>query len=283
MKNHFPLLDPLRFGTALGVAIFHQMFWSWAWVSIGVPGFERYVAADVLYPSAAPFTWFGWVGVEIFFVISGFVIANSACKSSPGEFLLGRALRLCPAVWICATATLLVLLIFGSGPASEFILPYIHAMLMVPKGVTGQWLDGVYWTLAAETAFYGLVFCAMLTKKITLRHLAWGLTIYSAIFNAIALLVLSCTTPHDLPYLIILMFRVPCAAFLLTHGCFFALGIWLFIFANRELTRLEQVAVPASIMAFSALRYTGRRATVASGIRELLTVRHAPRWGTRSL
>jgi hypothetical protein len=35
----------------------------------------------------------------------------------------------------------------------------------------------------------------MLTKKITLRHLAWGLTIYSAVFNAVALLVLSCTTP----------------------------------------------------------------------------------------
>ena len=138
MKNHFPLLDPLRFGAALGVAIFHQMFWSWAWVSIGVPGFERYVAADVLYPSAAPFTWFGWVGVEIFFVISGFVIANSASRSSPTEFLLGRALRLYPAVWVCATATLLVLLLFGSGPASEFILPYIHAMTLVPEGVTSN-------------------------------------------------------------------------------------------------------------------------------------------------
>ena len=255
MKNHFPLLDPLRFGAALGVAIFHQMFWSWAWVSIGVPGFERYVAADVLYPSAAPFTWFGWVGVEIFFVISGFVIANSASKSSPTEFLLGRALRLYPAVWVCATATLLVLVLFGSGPASEFILPYIHAMLLVPKGVTGQWLDGVYWTLAAEMAFYGLVFCAMLTKKITLRHLAWGLTIYSAVFNAVALLVLSCTTPSDLPYLVILMFRVPCAAFLLTHGCFFALGIWLFISANRKLTALERVAVAVTCLSGAAEIY----------------------------
>ncbi|UCF53291.1 MAG: acyltransferase, partial [Bradyrhizobium sp.] len=255
MKSHLPLLDPLRFAAALGVAIFHQMFWSWAWVSFGVPGFERTVAADVIYPSAAPYTWFGWAGVEIFFVISGFVIANSACQSSPGEFLLGRALRLYPAVWVCATATFLVLVLFGSGPASEFILPYIHAMLMVPKGVTGEWLDEVYWTLAAETAFYGLVFCAMLTKRITLRHLAFGLTIYSAIFNAISLLVMSCTTPSDLPYLIILMFRVPCAAFLLTHGCFFALGIWLFISANRELTALEQLAVAVTCLSGAAEIY----------------------------
>jgi peptidoglycan/LPS O-acetylase OafA/YrhL len=255
VKNHFPLLDPLRFGTALGVAIFHQMFWSWAWVSVGVPGFERYVAADVLYPSAAPFTWFGWVGVEVFFVISGFVIANSASKSSPTEFLLGRALRLYPAVWVCATATLLVLVLFGHGPVSEIIVPYIHAMTLVPKGVTHQWLDGVYWTLAAEVAFYGLVFCAMLTKKVTLRHLAFGLTIYSAVFNAVALLVLSCTTPSDLPYLVILMFRVPCAAFLLTHGCFFALGIWLFISANRELTTLERIAVAVTVVSGAAEIY----------------------------
>ena len=218
-------------------------------------GFRAHRRRRCYLPVRRAFTWFGWVGVEIFFVISGFVIANSASQASPGEFLLGRALRLYPAVWVCATATFLVLLLFGSGPASELILPYIHAMLMVPKGVTGQWLDEVYWTLAAETAFYGLVFCAMLTKTITLRHLAFGLTIYSAIFNAVALAVLSCTTPSDLPYLVILMFRVPCAAFLLTHGCFFALGIWLFISANRELTALEQIAVAVTCLAGAAEIY----------------------------
>ena len=51
------------------------------------------------------------------------------------------------------------------------------------------------------------------------------------------------------------MFRVPCAAFLLTHGCFFALGIWLFIFANRELTRLEQVAVAVTCLSGAAEIY----------------------------
>ena len=255
MKNYFPVLDLLRFGAALSVAVFHLMFWSWAWSSTGLPpGFEHYVAADVQFPSAAPFTWFGWVGVEIFFVISGFVIANSASKSSSGtkspatEFLVGRALRLYPAVWVCATLTFMVLLVFASGSASEFILPYVRAMLLIPKGIRGQWIDCIYWTLAAEMAFYGLVFCTLLTKKVTLRHLAFGLTVYSAVFNAFALLVLSGAIRSDILYFVVLVFRVPCAAWLLFHGCFFALGIWLFISANRKLTVLEQFAVAVTCL-----------------------------------
>jgi peptidoglycan/LPS O-acetylase OafA/YrhL len=225
VTKHFPLLDLLRFGAALGVAVFHLTFWSWGYSSINAPlGFEHHVAANVQFPSAAPFTWFAWVGVEIFFVISGFVIANSASKSSATEFLFGRALRLYPAVWVCSTLTFIVLLFFASGSASEFIVPYLRAMLLVPKGLNGQWLDCIYWTLAAEMAFYGLVFCALLTKKITLRHLAWGLTFYSAVFNAFALLVLSGVIRSEILYFVVLMFRVPCAAFLLSHAVFLRSG-----------------------------------------------------------
>jgi peptidoglycan/LPS O-acetylase OafA/YrhL len=257
VKNHFALLDPLRFGAALGVAVFHLIFWSWAWPAIGVaPGFEHYVAADVQFPSAAAFTWFGWVGVEIFFVISGLVIANSASNASATEFLFGRALRLYPAVWICSTLTFIVLLLFASGSASKFIIPYIRAMLLIPKGLNGQWLDCIYWTLAAEMAFYGLVFCALLTRKITLRHLAFGLTIYSGVFNAFATLVLSGVIRSKILYFVVLMFRVPCAAWLLSHGCFFALGIWLFISANRKLTAIEQLAVVATCLSgFAEIYY----------------------------
>jgi peptidoglycan/LPS O-acetylase OafA/YrhL len=128
-------------------------------------------------------------------------------------------------------------------------------MLLIPKGITGQWLDCIYWTLAAEMAFYALVFCAMLTRKITLWHLAWGLTVYSAVFNGFALLVLSGAIQSDMLYWVILMFRVPAATWLLSHGCFFALGLWLFISANRKLTVLEQLAVAVTCLSGCAEIY----------------------------
>lgn len=256
MKNYFSLLDPLRFAAALGVAVFHLMFWAWAGTENIAPlGFEHLVAAPMEFKSAAPYTWFWWVGVEIFFVISGFVIANSASKSTPKEFLIGRALRLYPAVWVCTTLSFIVLLVFATDKASGFILPYIRAMLLIPKGINGQWLDAVYWTLAAEMAFYALVFCAMLTRTVTLRHIAIGLTLWSAAFNLFSVLVLTHVIDSNLLYWVVLMFRVPGATWLLNHGCFFALGIWLFMSANRKLTTVEWCAVAVTCLSGSAEIY----------------------------
>ncbi|TIT70941.1 MAG: acyltransferase, partial [Mesorhizobium sp.] len=55
----------------------------------------------------------GWVGVQVFFVISGFVIAFSAENSTPLKFFEARVRRLAPAVWVCAPVSAIVLLLVG--------------------------------------------------------------------------------------------------------------------------------------------------------------------------
>lgn len=46
------------------------------------------------------FTWFGWIGVQILFVLSGFVIAYSCHAETTRTFIIKRFLRLTPAMWI---------------------------------------------------------------------------------------------------------------------------------------------------------------------------------------
>jgi peptidoglycan/LPS O-acetylase OafA/YrhL len=113
------------------VAVYHFAFF-----------FPTHSGSFPIYPSA---DWC-WVGVELFFVISGFVIAFSASQKNAGEFVLSRAARLYPAAWICATITLLIT---GAAP-----LAYVGSLVLSP---IGPWVSGVYWTLAVEIAFYALI------------------------------------------------------------------------------------------------------------------------------
>ncbi|PJI54488.1 hypothetical protein CTI14_14985, partial [Methylobacterium radiotolerans] len=111
------------------------------------------------YPGLFAWTWFGWIGVELFFVISGFVIAYSAEHATARAFLRSRLLRLVPAVWICATLTALVSLAIGRmGSVPHVLRAYLDCVLFVP---VEPWLDGVYWTLGVEIAFYALVFALL--------------------------------------------------------------------------------------------------------------------------
>jgi len=55
---------------------------------------------------------YGWVGVEIFFVISGFVICMSCWDRRPRDFFVSRVIRLYPAYWFGIILTTVVLTIW---------------------------------------------------------------------------------------------------------------------------------------------------------------------------
>jgi exopolysaccharide production protein ExoZ len=173
-REYYYGLDIARFIAATSVAWFHLGFLSWAAPTSTT---AEVFGGGARFESLAPYSWFGWVGVEVFFVISGFVIANSASGASPTQFLRGRALRLYPAAWICATCTLLVLLAVRGGHFTGAGRSYLNSMILWPPG----WcIDGVYWTLGIEVMFYGLIFLVLVFRQFhRLNWIAWFLTLSS--------------------------------------------------------------------------------------------------------
>ena len=187
------------------------------------------------YPGLFPWTWFGWIGVEIFFVISGFVIAYSAEHATPRAFLRSRILRLVPAVWLCATLTVLTSLTIGRmGSGAHVLRAYLDSTLFWPFE---PWIDGVYWTLGIEISFYALAFTLLCT--VSFRRIGFFCAVVGSISAALWLATL--WTPDLSEFARSRLAQLT----LLRHGCFFALGVFLWLALVKETTagRLVMIAV----------------------------------------
>jgi peptidoglycan/LPS O-acetylase OafA/YrhL len=134
------------------------------------------------YGMAAGTRWSGLLsGVDIFFVISGFVmwVSTRGRGLSPLEFYRKRIVRIVPLYWAMTGVVLLILLIFPamvqSGRlvashvlASFFFLPSVHPVtgLIQPLLIPG-------WTLNEEMYFYAVFGCCLLLPAAARIPAAW--------------------------------------------------------------------------------------------------------------
>lgn len=135
-------LDSLRAIAALAVLFYHY-----------TSGYEHVVGPHI---RPVPSVQFGYLGVDLFFVISGFVIAWTLQRSSSlADFAFGRIARLYPAYLAAAVITGLVVFGFGFNPThiptSDIAW---NAIIGLPQLVNAQNLDASYWTLGVEVSFY---------------------------------------------------------------------------------------------------------------------------------
>lgn len=179
MRGRIQRVDALRGLAALAVSWFHFTIT----VSILDPGIVKSTGT------------YGWLGVEVFFVISGFIIpytlqqSGYKLKNYP-TFLVKRITRLDPPYIASILVVLAVTYFFTFSPhysggtfaidrVGLFLhLGYLNVIFHHP------WLNPVYWTLAIEFQYYllvGLIFSLISSKRRVVRLLTFGLLGLTAI------------------------------------------------------------------------------------------------------
>lgn len=178
----------------------------------------RIVAAAAVWLFHLKWFDYGYLGVPIFFAISGFVIAHSAQERDRYSFATARLARLWPAFLLCMTVT-----IATSGEAPD-LLRLAANITMAPRAFGQQPFDAVYWSLMFEMLFYGYVGALLIGRNFT-RRLHWFCWAWLA---ACAL-----NLAYPLPAKVILSldwaayFCVGCAVWLMQQRVRGAMTLWL--------------------------------------------------------
>ena len=233
-RRHIIGLDLIRFMSAAMVMLFHLTFWSWA-PPLGGGTIRHLMPTLPRFPEMVPISWTGWVGVEVFFVLSGFVIANSAEGSSAFTFFRSRFLRLMPAVWICASLVLAVFFVEGTMPFNELTPLYLKTLVLIPKS---PWIDPVYWSLCVEVVFYGLILSLLLANRFSSVEFVIG-TIGIASALCWIMLDFLLAIPGYFNWLVAELKHIyswKAQLLLLRHGCLFAFGIYLWLLLYKRVT-----------------------------------------------
>ena len=158
------MIDCLRGGSALAVALFHFN--------------EPFPALSDSYHRAVK--W-GWLGVSVFFVVSGFCIAAARQKDGVVSFWSRRLLRIFPPYWASMGVVLgvVALRVVTSGTNDVTALPkdftgWFYTLVALTKPASSvAGVNWVYWSLGYELAFY------LIMGVLVIRRFWWTLVPFS--------------------------------------------------------------------------------------------------------
>jgi len=225
-------LDFIRFSAACAV-----VFWHLGYRFFDGDATRIRKMIDGLPPGTPPFTdWtqWGWIGVQIFFAISGFIITYSTHDTSPWNFFERRIGRLIPGIIICSIIIIGIDIYIWDLPIHGEVGKLARSFAFYPSG---PWIAPQYWTLPVEVAFYGLVWLFVLINRTDrMEWLALGILVISGLYWT-ANILFGFSLRADIANI-----------FMLNYGIYFSFGIALSL-----ITSGKKSCYPYIIMAFSSL------------------------------
>jgi peptidoglycan/LPS O-acetylase OafA/YrhL len=223
-------LDLVRFAAAMLVVLYHFAFFSWH-EPLSELGGRAAIGTAPRFATLIPATWFGWVGVEIFFVLSGLLIAASAAERSPREFVVSRTLRIIPSLWFFATLSTIITMVYSNSKLIYIALLYLKSLFLFP---TGPWIDGLYWRLTTEVSFYAAMFVLLPTGHFDLLQslTVAAAAVISLFYALVTLTVLVPQLPVG-PLVLRVAHAYPARLVFLTTGAYFIVGLSLYLLAKH--------------------------------------------------
>lgn len=174
MRQRYAFVDGLRGLAAVSVMLFH----------LGTGDLRAPLSRALSSVSTAAFGY-GWIGVHVFFTLSGFVIAHSLGRTrlspwSALRFSLRRQVRLDPPYW-CAIAVGAVLASIAARmrPSVPRFVPSVAdvvAHVFYANDLLGRpGISSVFWSLCIEVQFYLLFVLVVLLLQRFRLLLPWAL------------------------------------------------------------------------------------------------------------
>jgi peptidoglycan/LPS O-acetylase OafA/YrhL len=174
-KNRIYQIDLFRFFAALIVVLFHYFFRG-----------HNDNSSSLNFNEIGGFFKYGYLGVNIFYIISGFVIALSIKDRSLVKFFISRVSRLYPVYWICVLLTFTIIISFGAPRFTASLSQFIFNLTMFQNYMGVENIDGVYWSLFVEVKFYifvvGFYLFLNKIKQIKLDYLIYFWTLLSIVY-----------------------------------------------------------------------------------------------------
>lgn len=256
-------LDGLRGVAILLVMGFHYFY-----------HLESFYYKSTLYPYGETFSdvvifKYGYMGVELFFIISGFVIAMTLESStSLLDFVIRRFVRIWPALIVSAVITFF-LLNWSDSPFAltrrQFWPNFLPSLTLTPTALWSElfpkvdFVTGVYWSLVVEIRFY--MIAAILFWLFARQNLARNLVIFTVLIYVARALLRRWLPGYNGVY---------DALFIPDYMPWFAAGAVFYELYKERLAKgaaLVMLAVTYALIARISLNYApiGRAPPVSSG------------------